>query len=105
MMPQVISEQGRRAHESSGGNALGGLNVASDCPEALARLQEYLDGEMEEWQIAEISAHLAACYPCGDRAEFERHLRTVVRVHAAELAPEGLLEKVRTCCRNEASRH
>lgn len=88
------------------GTRLGGLNVASDCPEALERLQEYLDGEMEEWQIAEISAHLAACYPCGDRAEFERHLRTVVRRHAVnELAPEGLLEKVRNCCRNAASSH
>ncbi|MFN2558015.1 MAG: zf-HC2 domain-containing protein [Nitriliruptorales bacterium] len=79
--------------------------MTSDCPEALERLQEYLDGEMEEWQIAEISAHLAACYPCGDRAEFERHLRTVVRTCGAELAPEGLLEKVRACCRNEAPRH
>lgn len=79
--------------------------MASDCPEALERLQVYLDGEMEEWQIAEISAHLADCYPCGDRAEFERHLRTVVRNCAGELAPEGLLEKVRACCRKEAPRH
>ncbi len=79
--------------------------MASDCPEALERLQEYLDGEMEEWQIREISAHLAACYPCGDRAEFERHLRTVVRRCADELAPEGLLEKVRASCRKGAARH
>lgn len=69
--------------------------MPSDCPEALSSLQEYLDGEMEEWQIAEISEHLAACYPCGDRAKFERHLREVIRAHSADIAPEGLLERVR----------
>lgn len=70
-----------------------------DCPEALSRLERYLDGELGPSEISEISAHLAECYPCGDRAEFERHLRTVVRKTAMEVAPAGLIEKVRARCR------
>jgi anti-sigma factor (TIGR02949 family) len=74
------------------------------CPEALARLDTYLDGEMTEAEIADVSAHLARCYPCGDRADFERHLREVVRSCAAEVAPAGLLEKVRRRCREQGAR-
>ncbi|HEX2027756.1 MAG TPA: zf-HC2 domain-containing protein [Nitriliruptorales bacterium] len=74
-----------------------------NCPEALRRLATYLDGELEDEQIREVAVHLEQCYPCGDRLEFERHLREVVRVHAAEVAPAGLLEKVRHRC-SEAHR-
>ncbi len=68
------------------------------CPEALERLQEYLDGELDDAQYAEIATHLADCYPCGDRADFEAHLREVVRMYATEVAPAGLLEKVKARC-------
>jgi anti-sigma factor (TIGR02949 family) len=72
--------------------------LSSECPEALERLQAYLDGELTDEQIADVSAHLAACYPCEDRAGFERHLREVIRTHASEVAPAGLLDKVRARC-------
>lgn len=72
-----------------------------DCPEALRHLQEYIDGEMSDAKLAEISAHLAACYPCGDRVDFERHLRAVIRRNAVDRAPEGLLTKVRARCFGE----
>lgn len=78
-----------------------GANVAggTDCPEALERLEAFLDGELNDEQISEISRHLADCYPCGDRASFERHLREVVRRHCgSDMAPDGLLEKVRARC-------
>lgn len=73
-------------------------SIACRCPEALERLQEYLDGELGDAQYAEIATHLANCYPCGDRADFEAHLREVVRMYATEVAPVGLLEKVRARC-------
>ncbi|MBW3577508.1 MAG: mycothiol system anti-sigma-R factor [Actinobacteria bacterium] len=73
-----------------------------DCPEALERLERYLDGELDDAQIADISMHLARCFPCGDRAEFERQLREVIRTRAAETAPAGLLERVRGRCRETA---
>lgn len=74
------------------------------CPEAKEHLEAYIDGELGETEIATISAHLADCYPCGDRAEFERHLRVVIRENAAEVAPAGLVERVRERCR-EVSEH
>lgn len=70
----------------------------SGCSEALARLQEYLDGEMHDAALASVSSHLADCFPCQDRADFERHLREVIRAHAAETAPAGLLDRVRQRC-------
>ncbi len=75
--------------------------VDGGCPEALDRLEVYLDGELSEEELAEVSGHLASCYPCGDRADFERHLREVIRTHVAEAAPAGLLEKVRRRCVEE----
>ena len=66
-----------------------------DCREALDRLEEYLDGELGEDRLAEIATHLAACFPCGDRAQFEHRLRIIVRERAIEGAPAGLADKVR----------
>jgi anti-sigma factor (TIGR02949 family) len=80
--------------------------VTSDCdhscPEALERLHAYLDGELGDAELHEVSAHLANCYPCGDRAHFERHLREVIRTCAEEVAPAGLIERVRNRCRHTA---
>ncbi len=61
----------------------------------------FLDGEISDQQIGEVSAHLADCYDCGSRAEFERHLRDIVRRYACdEVAPEHLIQKVRERCRD-----
>lgn len=75
--------------------------VISDCPEARERLQEYLDGELGEEALTEVADHLQECYPCGDRATFELHVREVVRSHATETAPAGLRERVRGRCFGE----
>lgn len=76
----------------------------SGCPRALERLQAFLDGELDDAQIGEVSKHLADCYPCGSRADFERHLREVVRRHCADdVAPQGLLDRVKHRCFDEAA--
>ena len=69
-----------------------------ECREALHQLGAYLDGEFDADAIAGISAHLAACYPCGDHAEFQRHLRVVVRTRVVERAPDALVERVNLTC-------
>lgn len=66
-----------------------------DCREALHELQQYLDGELPEGDLSEIRTHLAACYPCADRATFEEQLRALVRDRCAESAPPALLEQIR----------
>ncbi|MGH3442586.1 MAG: zf-HC2 domain-containing protein [Nitriliruptorales bacterium] len=78
--------------------------MSCDCPDAVQRLGEFLDGELDDEAIHEISGHLSECYPCGSRADFERHLREVVRIHVRTTAPAGLVEKVRARCRQEAQR-
>lgn len=75
-----------------------GPTVISDCPDARERLQEYLDGELGDEALSEVAGHLQECYPCGDRATFELHVREVVRTHVTESAPQGLLERVRQRC-------
>jgi mycothiol system anti-sigma-R factor len=86
-----------------GGDVTSDDCAGGDCPEALARLEGYLDGELDEDELADVSHHLSDCYPCGDRAEFERHLRHVVREHASdESAPVDLLERVKKRCREES---
>lgn len=107
--PKVTDVPGEVAGHQDGTH-LGGTGECAagevNCPEALRSLASYLDGELEDEQIREIAGHLAHCYPCGDRVEFERHLREVVRVHAAEVAPSSLLEKVRRrCTEHTAERH
>ena len=77
--------------------------MKAECREALHQLEAYLDGELDDDAIAGISAHLAACYPCGDQAEFQRHLRVVVRTRVIERAPEGLVERVQTTCFGQRS--
>lgn len=66
-----------------------------DCTEALHELQQYLDGELPEGDLAGIQSHLAACYPCADRATFEEQLRALVRDRCAESAPASLVEQIR----------
>jgi anti-sigma factor (TIGR02949 family) len=79
-----------------------GVEGECGCPEAKSRLQAYIDGELEESELTVISSHLERCFPCGDRAEFERHLRIVIRQHASEIAPADLLHKVRSRCLEDA---
>jgi anti-sigma factor (TIGR02949 family) len=66
-----------------------------DCSQALHDLQRYLDGELPEGELSTIKEHLAACYPCADRATFEEQLRALVRDRCAEAAPPQLVEQIR----------
>jgi anti-sigma factor (TIGR02949 family) len=67
-----------------------------DCQEALAELEEFLDGELPPTEIGRIKAHLSACYPCTDRASFEEQLRAMVRRGCADAAPPDLVERIRS---------
>lgn len=83
----VRPPEGDFAHCSDGG---------VDCTEALHDLQRYLDGELPEGDLDHIREHLAACYPCADRATFEEQLRALVRERCAESAPPQLVDMIRS---------
>lgn len=70
--------------------------VSEECRDALRRLHEYLDGECGDDLEAAIRAHLAACAPCWDRADFEREVRALVARRCREKAPEALVQRVLT---------
>ena len=67
-----------------------------DCQGALDDLQRYLDGELPDADLDTIRHHLAACYPCADRATFEEQLRALVRDRCAESAPPELVDQIRS---------
>lgn len=67
-----------------------------DCSDALDNLERFLDGELEEGNLREVSAHLARCYPCAERKEFEEQLRAFVRHRCSEQAPPSLITRIQS---------
>ncbi|OGI49087.1 MAG: hypothetical protein A2151_00080 [Candidatus Muproteobacteria bacterium RBG_16_65_34] len=45
------------------------------CEEALNRLFDYLDHELDETRRTEVEQHLKICRSCYSRAEFEKRLK------------------------------
>ena len=61
--------------DSSGGSGSPGERALAmiPCEEAVARLFEYLDGELDDLSEEEVRHHLEVCTACYPRAQFERH--------------------------------
>lgn len=66
-----------------------------DCAEALDRLFEFLDGEVQEADADDIRAHLAACEPCLAAYDVEDHLRKLIKRSCHESAPAELHVRIR----------
>ncbi len=64
------------------------------CREVLEDLDRFLDHECPHDMEAWIAHHLAACPPCGDRAEFERQLRAIVATKCRDHAPADLVARI-----------
>jgi mycothiol system anti-sigma-R factor len=65
-----------------------------DCRETVARLYEFLDGELTEERRRAIEAHLDHCPPCGSVVSFEAELRRVVADRCKDHVPEQLRERI-----------
>lgn len=66
-----------------------------DCDGLVAKLYEFLDGELDGGSCEEIRAHLDACRPCMDQADLEKAFQALLRRRCCEQAPEGMLDRVR----------
>lgn len=66
-----------------------------DCEEALKRLFEYLDRELDPKREQEVERHLRSCRACYSRAEFEKRLKGQLSAAANERIPETLEQRVR----------
>lgn len=59
------------------------------CEEALRRVFEYLDRELDATRHAEMERHLHTCRACYSRTEFEKRLKSKLgAIGAAPLPPE-----------------
>jgi mycothiol system anti-sigma-R factor len=67
----------------------------SDCSEARAEAQRFIDGELDVEVRVQIERHLADCHGCHERTEFQRHLKLLIaRKCGSEPVPAGLEAKV-----------
>lgn len=66
-----------------------------DCQEALRRLFEFLDHEIEEADGDRIRQHLADCEPCLGEYGIEEQVRKIVKRSCSEHAPAELHVRIR----------
>lgn len=61
-----------------------------ECREARSRIELFLDGELVGEASVEVHEHVETCSPCGERVEFQRRLKDLLRsaCHECELPPE-----------------
>lgn len=64
------------------------------CEEALHRLFEYLDRELDNARQAEMEQHLHTCRACYSRAEFEKRLKGRLGALGAEPAPPEFAHRI-----------
>lgn len=64
------------------------------CDQVIARLWEYLDGELPDRQAAGIRAHLAMCARCFPQYDFDRAFLTLLERHRSVPVPGALRERV-----------
>ena len=64
------------------------------CEEALERLFDYLDRNLDDGHRHEMETHLSVCRSCYSRVEFERHLQRNLRETGEQAAPRSLHERV-----------
>lgn len=66
-----------------------------ECAEALRRLFEFLDQEIDESNGDRVRQHLADCEPCLRAYGIEEQVRTIVRRSCTESAPAELHLRIR----------
>ena len=65
------------------------------CMEALEKLYEYLDGELEGVSAEQVSKHLEVCKNCFPHLQLEKSFREAVhRVQKGEVCPEEVKQRV-----------
>ena len=69
----------------------------TDCERVLREIELYLDGELGSLEHGHIHEHLEACGPCMDHAEFQQHLRELLKEKCGcDQTPDRLLERIRS---------
>ena len=69
------------------------------CQEAVVRLVDFLNGELDEGRHAEVEAHMDACRACFSRKEFERRLKHAMGQLGREAAPADMRSRIQKLVR------
>ncbi|MBW3654844.1 MAG: zf-HC2 domain-containing protein [Gemmatimonadetes bacterium] len=64
------------------------------CAHVIARLWEYIDGELDAASAAEVSAHLEMCSRCFPQYDYQRAYREFVRRTHRQQVPAALRRRV-----------
>lgn len=64
------------------------------CDEAVGRLWEYVDSELEDLDARRVQAHLVECAPCLEEEQVELVLKQLVRRCCQEEAPAALRVRI-----------
>ena len=74
-----------------------GMNSMITCQEALAVMQEFLDGELSRKDGDRVRAHFEVCAGCYPRLRVEKSFRSAVKMAAGgQSAPAHLEARLRT---------
>ena len=65
-----------------------------DCAEALARLEFFIDHELDNASFEQIKQHLDDCGPCLEIHDLERAVKALVARSCTEHAPETLRQRI-----------
>jgi mycothiol system anti-sigma-R factor len=65
-----------------------------ECDDALTRLYEYLDNELDESTRSHIEEHLQKCSPCLEAFDFEAELRKVIADRSQERVSADLRSRI-----------
>ncbi len=79
------------------------MSLGGDCSAMIARLDNFLDGELTEQRRMKIEAHLDACPTCYSVFDFEAELRIVVRTRTFTEVPADLASRIRLALGNASA--
>ncbi|MFM7030755.1 MAG: mycothiol system anti-sigma-R factor [Micrococcales bacterium] len=65
-----------------------------DCQETKRHVQDYLQAELSEQEMDEITAHLANCDSCESDYDLEQVLNKVIQRSCTEATPEELGDRI-----------
>jgi len=67
-----------------------------DCTDVEKRVQQFLDGQLDDTETTLIYEHLDHCLPCDKKIEFEKKLKEFIRLKAQEKTyPQKLEEELK----------
>jgi mycothiol system anti-sigma-R factor len=69
--------------------------ASGDCSAMVARLYNFLDGELTDQRRIKIQNHLEACPSCFSAFDFEAELRIVIASRCVSRVPDSLAERIR----------